>query len=152
MAANINHELSTMAASSAVPSEEGTPIVNVSESGNGVMLKWGGDVTHAPHNNVYNIAPYNIHATNTTGREPSFKTFGSLLGCDDGEMTINKTTYRIQVDRQEGPTIGVPPEQTTGKLRCCFCILVFKCCFEYENEVAFSYWEVFNTLGKSVCV
>ena len=21
-----------------------------------------------------------------------------------------------------------------GKLRCCFCILVFKCCFEFEND------------------
>jgi hypothetical protein len=27
-----------------------------------------------------------------------------------------------------------PPESRNGKLRCCFCILVFKCCFEYGND------------------
>ena len=139
MAANINPDLSTMADSSAVPSEEDTPIVNVSESGNGVMLKWGDDVTHAPQISEYNIAPYNILATNKTGQEPIFKTFGSLLGCDDGEMTINQTTYRIQVHRQEGPTIGVPPEQTNGKLRCCFCILVFNLLREYGKYYILSY-------------
>jgi hypothetical protein len=29
-------------------------------------------------------------------------------------------------------------QQQNGKLRCCFCILVFKCCFEYGNTVPYS--------------
>jgi hypothetical protein len=122
-----------MAASSAVPSEEGTPIVNVSESANSVTLKWGDDITNELHRSDYTTPPYNIHATNSTGGEPFFKTFGALLGCSGGTMTMNQTEYLNQVHGQEGPTIGVPPQETNGKLRCCFCTLVFKCCFEYEN-------------------
>eukprot|EP00978_Attheya_sp_CCMP212_P006571 scaffold15258_cov49-Attheya_sp.AAC.7 len=67
MAANINPDLSTMAASSAVPSEEGTPIVNVSESANSVTLKWGDDniITNELHRSDYTTPPYNIHAIRT---------------------------------------------------------------------------------------
>jgi hypothetical protein len=33
---------------------------------------------------------------------------------------------------------GPPQPRQNGKLRCCFCILVFKCCFEYGNTVPYS--------------
>ena len=33
-----------------------------------------------------------------------------------------------------------PQEQQNGELRCCFCILVFKCCYEYEtNSIYYVY-------------
>jgi hypothetical protein len=43
---------------------------------------------------------------------------------------LNAYIQRLQQQQQQ--------QQQNGKLRCCFCILVFKCCFEYGNTVPYS--------------
>jgi hypothetical protein len=40
---------------------------------------------------------------------------------------VDRGTLRTQFGQQQ-------QQQPNGKLRCCFCILVFKCCFEYETN------------------
>eukprot|EP00978_Attheya_sp_CCMP212_P022853 scaffold68898_cov56-Attheya_sp.AAC.1 len=85
MAANINRDLSTMAASSAVPSEEGTPIVNVSEIANSVTLKWGDDVTNELHRSIYTTLP--TISTPRTQRE------GNLFSRHSGPSSVAASIY-----------------------------------------------------------
>jgi hypothetical protein len=44
--------------------------------------------------------------------------------------------------------IAPKPEQQNGKLRCCFCIFVFKCCFEYENEFNLAYSFLYSSVVR----
>jgi hypothetical protein len=39
-------------------------------------------------------------------------------------------------------------QQQNGKLRCCFCIFVFKCCFEYENEFNVAYSFLYSSVVR----
>jgi hypothetical protein len=44
--------------------------------------------------------------------------------------------------------VAPKPEQQNGKLRCCFCIVVFKCCFEYENEFNVVYSFLYSSVVR----
>ena len=90
-------------------------VVTVSEGTSSVTVKWGDEETTAPHTTVYADAPYSFSAVKANGKEPAIKTFGSLLHCGGGVLTIGETPYRVQKQ-----------QQPNGKLRCCFCILVLK--------------------------
>ena len=105
MAANANHNPSA-------PFEE-LPVVEVFTTGDGVVVKWDNEETTATHSTLYSDAPYSFSAIKTDQKEPFFKTFGSLLNCSGGILTIGQTRYRIQAQQQQ-------QQQQDGKLRCCF--------------------------------
>jgi hypothetical protein len=50
---------------------------------------------------------------------------------DDEVITAEGGPYVFKETQQQ--------HQQDGKLRCCFCILVFKCCFEYKNDTKLLY-------------
>jgi hypothetical protein len=101
MSANINPDESTMASgAAAVPLEE-VPVVQVLQIEN-VVVKWGdggAKQTTAPHSTLYSDAPYLFSAVDSNGDEPFIKTFGSLLNCSGGILTIGVTRYRIQTQQ-----------------------------------------------------
>eukprot|EP00978_Attheya_sp_CCMP212_P008979 scaffold21164_cov54-Attheya_sp.AAC.1 len=75
----------------------------VSAGPSGVTVEWeerGGELT-APNTELYSSTPYSFWAVNSNGDAPLIKTFGSLLHCDGGILTISEARYRIQVQRQE---------------------------------------------------
>jgi hypothetical protein len=114
MSANANHDLSTMASTAVVPLEE-LPVVEVFMSGETVSVKrgeGGAQQTTAGLSDGYTDAFSAVKANNN---EPFVKTFGSLIHCHGGILTIGQSRYRIRSQ-----------QQPSGKLRCCFCILVFK--------------------------
>ncbi len=134
MAANANPDLSTMATNSAAPSEEELPVVELSEVAVGVIMKWESEETTATHSTVYADPPYSFFAVNANQKEPFIKTFGSLLHCDGGFLTIGGKRYIIQVKRQQQQQ-----QQQNGELRCCCRIVVFIDVFEYGNASLFLY-------------
>lgn len=84
------------------------------ESANSVTLKWGeggAKQTTAPHSTLYPNAPYSFSAGDSNGDEPFIKTFGSLLNCSGGILTIGQTRYRIQVQAQQQLPPAPPPPQ-----------------------------------------
>jgi hypothetical protein len=91
--------------SAAAPLEDiDLPFVQVSTTSNGfVLLKWGeAQSTTVTLSTVYSDHPYSFHATtNSNGDEPFIKTYGSLLSCSGGILTIGTTRYRIQVEEQQ---------------------------------------------------
>jgi hypothetical protein len=105
-----------MASTAAVPSEV-LPVATVSGVPSGVMVKWDSEETTATHSTLYSDAPYSFSVVKADRKEPFIKTFGTLIHCNAGILTIGETRYRIQA------------QQPNGKLRCCFCI-----CFEYGND------------------
>ena len=86
-------------APAAVPTED-LPVVQVYESG-GVVVKWESEETKATHSTLYSGEPYFFRAFNSTGVEPTFKTFGSLLGCHGGVLMIGQIRYRVQAQQQQ---------------------------------------------------
>lgn len=102
MAANSNPNLSSVALTD--QSEEvapSLPVVRVlpTQDGKSVVVKFDEfDSTTAPLDRVYTNEPYNFRAINAGGREPRFKTFGSLIACNGGTLIIGEDRYRIQAD------------------------------------------------------
>jgi hypothetical protein len=96
MAANANSDLSTITSpAGAVPDD--LPVVEVEGVNATVKVKWGtlgSQQTTASLDASYTDT---CHATDSTGVEPLVKTYGTLLGCNGGTLTIQATRYRIQV-------------------------------------------------------
>eukprot|EP00978_Attheya_sp_CCMP212_P037762 scaffold181109_cov87-Attheya_sp.AAC.1 len=95
----------TMTTAAAATSMNNLPEVTaiVSTGPSGVTVKWdkrGGELT-APYSALYSSTPYFFWAVNSNGDDPSIKTFGSLLHCEGGILTIKEANYRILVQRQE---------------------------------------------------
>eukprot|EP00978_Attheya_sp_CCMP212_P009271 scaffold21931_cov33-Attheya_sp.AAC.1 len=89
-----------MASTAAVPLEE-LPVVNVSDQGGKVAVKWGNggaQQTTAGFSDAYTA---HFFASDSNGDEPFVKTFGSLLHCSGGILRIGVTRYRIQTQPQE---------------------------------------------------
>ncbi|KAL3906449.1 MAG: hypothetical protein SGILL_009266 [Bacillariaceae sp.] len=89
------------------PSEEGLPVAQVSKTSDGVLAKWGEG--RAQQETIAGLdASYtdSFLVLNSNGIEPFRKTFGSLLRCDGGVLTIGETSYRIQVKRDDG-NVGI---------------------------------------------
>eukprot|EP00978_Attheya_sp_CCMP212_P028158 scaffold96531_cov91-Attheya_sp.AAC.1 len=89
-----------MASTAAVPLEE-LPVVNVSDQGGKVAVKWGNggaQQTTAGFSDAYTT---HFIASDSNGDEPVVKTFGSLLHCSGGILRIRLTRYRIQAQPQE---------------------------------------------------
>lgn len=74
--------------------EEDLPVAQVSERTSGVSVTWCDEGTTQPNNNSY--LTYFV-ARKANGNEPTFKEFGSLLHCNGGTLTTQKTKYRIRV-------------------------------------------------------
>ena len=92
-----------MATAAAAPLEE-LPVVQVFTTGDGVVVKWGeggAKQTTGLHSTLYSNAPYSFSAVDSNGDEPFIKTFGSLLNCSGGILTIGQTRYRIQVQQKQ---------------------------------------------------
>lgn len=84
------------------------PAVEVLQIGN-VVVRWGqggAKQTTAPHSTLYSDAPYLFSADDSNGDEPFIKTFGTLLQCDGGILTVGQTRYRIQAQPQQKQTAG----------------------------------------------
>ena len=110
MSANADPNKSTMATTSAAPSEEELPVVEVFTTNNRVTLKWDNeDETFATDSTRYTGDPYFFSAVRANGREPSIKTFGSLLGCNGGTLTIGGIRYRIHAQQQQQQPPPPPP-------------------------------------------
>lgn len=80
---------------------------------NVVVVKWGdrGAMQMAENlETLFSEDPYNLSAVDSNGDELVFKTFGTLLGCDGGTLTINEISYRIRVKQQ----------QVSSIVSCCF--------------------------------
>ena len=92
------------AAAAAIPAEEELPVVMVSRTNDGgVVVKWGeggARQTTAPQTALYSDNPYNFAACDAIGEILFIKTFGTLLGCDGGILTIGGRRYRIQAKQQ----------------------------------------------------
>jgi len=88
----------------AVPEELPVPVVELFMTSGGVVAKWGesgAKQTTAPLSTLYTDSPYLFYAVDSNGDEPFIKTFGSLLHCDGGALTIGQIRYRIQVQKQQ---------------------------------------------------
>lgn len=106
--------------------------VVVTEITGKVELKWDTHATAASLSTDYSVAPYSFVAVDTSGNQPFVKTFGSLLYCDGGFLTIADVRYRIEVSSP-----ATSPElqrRNHGKSRCCSRILVSNVLFEYGNK------------------
>ena len=94
-------------------------------------------------------APYSFSASDSNGDEPFIKTFGSLLNCSGGILTIGQTRYRIHVkerhivsaaedlseNNEDNNNDSVRRNQPNGKLCRFFGIFVLKwCCLEYVRK------------------
>ena len=80
-------------------------VVQVFRTGKAVKLKWGeGGAKQAtilsPDTTQYFDAPCSFSASDSNGYEPFIKTFGSLLHCNGGILSIGQTCYRIHVQEQ----------------------------------------------------
>jgi hypothetical protein len=139
MSTSPNTTQSTMASTAAVPLEE-LAVATVWAVTSGITVKWDSEETTATHSTLYSDAPYSFSAVKADKKEPLIKTFGTLLNCSGGILTIGETRYRIQT------------RQPNGKLRCCFCILVFKCCFEYENVFYSLVRSRFYSVVDQICI
>jgi hypothetical protein len=123
MSASANPTQSTMATAAEAP-EVGLPVVEVALlKNNTVFVKWGERVSKQAVAGLSDTYTGSFHAVDSSGEEPFLTTFGNLLLCNGGVLKIGTKCYRIQTQ-----------QQPDGKLRCCFCIVVFKCCFEYETN------------------
>lgn len=96
MAANADTNKFTLSPAAAISSEE-LPVATVTAVSFGVTVKWDIEETTAMLSTLYSDAPYSFSATKADEKEPSIKTFGSLLGCNGGVLTISGVRYRIQV-------------------------------------------------------
>ena len=77
------------------------PLAEVVAWKESVKVKWGEESTMAPQTAVYSVEPYSFNATRPNGKQPAIKTFGSLLGCQGGILTIGKTQYRIHIQQEQ---------------------------------------------------
>ena len=82
----------------AAPSgEEVLHVAQVYQEDGVVVVKWESEETKATHSTLYSVEPYFLRAFKSTGNstraEPTFKTFGSLLGCHGGILEIGQTHY-----------------------------------------------------------
>ena len=99
----------------AATSEDNLPVAEVFSNSPGagdVAVKWGGQGTSAIVSTSYADPPYLFSAFNSNGVEPVIKTFGSLLHCDGGVLTIGGTQYRInvqQLQQQEQVPLAYQP-------------------------------------------
>eukprot|EP00978_Attheya_sp_CCMP212_P006194 scaffold13993_cov51-Attheya_sp.AAC.7 len=85
------------------------PVAEVFTRGNGVEVKLGEGAAKSifvvqPDTTLYSDAPYLFSAVGSNGDEPFIKTFGTLLQCDGGILTIGQTRYRIQAQPQQKQT------------------------------------------------
>ena len=109
----------TSPAAEAVP-EEYPPVAKVQmqeqSNGNGmVLVKWGEEGAKQTFASPGTDYPSSVFSSvvDSNGLEPLVKTYGTLLGCDGGNLTIQGTTYRIQ---------RIPNsnwQQANGKVRKC---------------------------------
>ena len=99
--------------------DEGLPVVKVSSSSNGnVTLKWGQDgaqQTTASLSTSYADQPYELAALDSSGNELVFQTFGSLLGCNGGRMTLRGSRYQIQVEQPHPPPLPLQQDPSGSK-------------------------------------
>jgi hypothetical protein len=107
MAANRDSKLSTITHST----EAALPVVDVFITSDGVRVsvKWG---VGGAQQTVAGLSDYysdSFHATDSEGIEPFRETFGSLLGCNDGTLTIGEDKYRIQVQLRRQDLAQQPP-------------------------------------------
>ena len=114
-ASNADPNQSTMAPAVAqLPSAE-LPKVQVTTTSNGfVTVKWGeggAQQTSAAASTVFADNPYSFSAVDSNGDELIIKTFGSLLHCDGGVLTIRGTDYRIEL------ASAPPPQQQQVRLK-----------------------------------
>ena len=110
--ANVNTDQLTMvpAGDAAIQSED-LPVAQVYEEGEGVVVKWGEDsAILEKHRTLYSVDPYSFSAVNANNKDPPIKTFGALLLCDEGILTIGSTPYRIQVQLQKQPRHDITHE------------------------------------------
>ena len=108
---NANPNSSTLMASA----EEKVPVVNVFPPSDGqvtmvLQIDDSPEMTVALNEDFSSM--FSVFDSN--GKEPMFKTFGSILGCNGGTLTINQRLYRIHVKQKQ------QQQQQDGKLRCCF--------------------------------
>jgi hypothetical protein len=105
MAANANSDLSTIT-SPAGAAPDDLPVVEVEGVNATVKVKWGtlgSQQTTAGLDARYTDT---FHATDSTGVEPLVKTYGTLLGCNGGTLTIQATRYHIQVIQKQQQANG----------------------------------------------
>ena len=95
-----DHKLSNMAEEETVVSIPVVKVIHIWEK-NSVELgfdEYGSTVESA--STMYAIYPYNFKAVNKSGKEPLIKTFGSLIRCDGGTLTMGENQFRIQLVEQ----------------------------------------------------
>ncbi|CAB9504771.1 hypothetical protein SEMRO_208_G087040.1 [Seminavis robusta] len=95
MAVNAKPSLSTITSpAEAVPEY---PPAKVEEQANGmVLVKWGDGGVKQTSASAGTEYPSVFSVVDSDGLEPLVKTYGTLLGCDGGTLTIQGTTYRIE--------------------------------------------------------
>jgi hypothetical protein len=82
-----------MSSAAEVPLEE-LPVATVSADTSGVTVKWGNDNTTATHDFLYSVSPYFFSAVKADPKKPFIETFGTLLNCSGGILTIAEIGYR----------------------------------------------------------
>ena len=94
--------MATSTAAAADPREELPVVVVFQRVDSCVTVQWGQD--GADHTIVGGLTlsyASSCSALDSNGRVPTVPTFGSLLYCDGGIVTIGETRYRIQVQQEQ---------------------------------------------------
>lgn len=116
MAAHANSDLSTIAPDGAM-----NP-VQVKEQANGMVhVKWGDGGAKQTSATAGTDYPSFFSVADANGEDPLVKTYGTLLGCNDGTLTIGDTSYRIQAIRlkQSPATAPLPRVQLWASSTAC---------------------------------
>ncbi|KAL3909866.1 MAG: hypothetical protein SGILL_007918 [Bacillariaceae sp.] len=104
---------------SAPSEEEELPVVDVFTDGF-VVVKWGdggANQTSGGLTSSYSNAPYSFKVLDSNGVEPLIKTFGTLLSCDGGILTIAEKRYRIRAQQPQQPQLDAGTKEVVEYVR-----------------------------------